>query len=522
VGTRAVPFTLTCLAALLLITAFVYTWRLGDAPRYLSADETHFALHGLQLANTGTDLSGRAHPIFFKIFDPLAAVDKMHVWYQPYLFYVLAGAFTIEPFSESSLRLPQALIGVLNVALMFLVARRIFRSPALALVAAFALAISPAHFLFSRKAGDDFLPLPFVLGWLLFVQRYLDARQPRDLIAAAGILGAGVFTYISCWLLLPVLAAATVVTVRPPWRLALGAAVAFAVPALVLLPLQQNLVQVLADLTSRYQVGASTVTRFDLYDRITLFWSYFNPSFLFFAGGGDLLMATSRAGVFLLPLAPLLLLGLVELIRRRTPAAMLIVIGFLATPLPIAVLLPEAPQSATGRILPMLVFGVLAAVAGVEMLWRRATAPARAVVIVLLTAKIAGFLLFRADYFGDYQNRAWQRFDPNATRDLIETIITLDRQQSVPAVLINDDGDNKGIRWRFYTAKHQRDDLWQRSRYFHVEDAPAVDGAPVTSLLLMQANDPRSARLLAAGCTKVATVLAVDGQPATDIFRRDR
>ena len=40
---------------------------------------------------------------------------------------------------------------------MFLVARRIFRSPALGLVAAFALAISPAHFLCSRKAGDEFV-----------------------------------------------------------------------------------------------------------------------------------------------------------------------------------------------------------------------------------------------------------------------------------------------------------------------------------------------------------------------------
>lgn len=518
-GTRTVPVTVTCLAGLLLVTAFVYTSRLGDAPPYLSADETHFALHGLQLARTGTDLSGRAHPVFFKIFDPLAAVDTMHVWYQPYLFYVLAGAFTVEPFNESAVRLPQALIGVLNVALMFLVARRMFRSPVLGLVAAFLLATSPAHFLFSRKTGDDFLPLPFILGWLLFVQRYLDAQRPRDLIAAAGILGAGVFTYISCWLLMPILAAATVVAVRPPRRLAVGAAVAFAAPALVMLPLQQNLVQVIADLTSRYQVSAVTVTRAGLYDRISLFWSYFNPSFLFFAGGGDLLMATSRAGVFLLPLAPLLVLGFVELMRRRTPAALLILIGFVATPLPIAVLLPEASQSATGRILPMLVFGVLAAVAGGEMLWRRATLPARALVLVLLTAKIAAFLLFRADYFGDYQNRAWRRFDPNATRNLIETIITLDRQQSVPAVLINDDDDNKGIRWRFYTARHHRDDLWERARYFQVDQLRET-AVPAGSVLVMQAADARQAKLLDAGYAKVATVRSVSGEPAVDVFRR--
>lgn len=508
-----------CLAALLLVTAIVYTSRLGAAPPYLSADETHFALHSRQLAAAGTDLTGRAHPIFFKIVDPLAAIDKMHVWYQPFLFYVLAGAFTVAPFSESSLRLPQALIGILNIALIFLVARRIFRSPALGLVAAFALALSPAHFLYSRKAGDDFCPVPFVLGWLLFVQRYLDARQPRDLIAAAGILGAGVFTYISCWLLFPVLAIATVLAVRPPWRLTVGAAVAFAGPALVLLPLQQNLVQVVADLTTRYQVGASTVTPVDLHDRITLFWSYFNPSFLFFAGGGDLLTATSQAGVFLLPLAPLVVLGLFELIRRRTPAAKLIVIGFLATPLPVAVLLPEAPQSSTGRVLPILVFGVLAAVAGVEMLWRRATVPARALAIVLMTAQVAGFLLFRADYLGDYQNRAWRRFDPNATRDVARLVIDLDRQSPLPMILLNDDGDNKGIRWLFYTTQRKRPDLWARSRYFTIDsfDPAAV---PEGSVVLMPADDRRDAKLLAAGYSKAAVATAVNGEPATNIFRR--
>ncbi|HYE87129.1 MAG TPA: glycosyltransferase family 39 protein [Vicinamibacterales bacterium] len=520
-GRRAVPFTLICLAALLLVITIVYTSRLGDAPPYLSGDETHFALHGLQLARTGTDLSGRAHPVFFKIFDPLAADDNMHVWYQPYLFYLLAGAFAVEPFNEAAVRLPQALIGVANVALMFLAARRIFRSPMLGLVAAFALAISPAHFLFSRKTGDDFLPVPFVLGWLLFVQRYVDARRPRDLIAAAGILGVGVFTYISCWLLLPALAAATVIAVRPPWRLAVGAAAAFAVPALVLLSLQENVVQVLADLTRRYQVSALTATPIDLYDRITLYWSYFNPSFLFFAGGADLLMATSQAGVFLLPLAPLLVLGLVELVRRRTAVAMLIVIGFLAVPLPVAVLLPEAPQASTGRILPMLVFGVLAAAAGIEMLWRRGTVPARAVVIVLLTANIAGFLLFRADYFGDYQHRAWRRFDPNATRDVMSAVIELDRQSPLPMILLHDDGDNKGIRWRFYTTQRNRADLWARSRYFQID---AFDPAtvPAGSVVLMPADDRRDARLLSSGYSKIAVVTAVSGEPATNVFRRDR
>jgi hypothetical protein len=169
----------------------------------------------------------------------------------------------------------------------------------------------------------------------------------------------------------------------------------------------------------------------------------------------------------------------------------------------------------------MLVFGALAAAAGVEMLWRRATVPARALVIVLLTAKIAGFLLFRADYFGDYQARAWRRFDPNATREVAGVVIDLDRRSPLPMILLNDDGDNKGIRWWFYTTKHDRGDLWERTRYFQV-DRLADTAAPPGSLFVIQAGDPRAAKLEAAGYTLVQTVVAVNGEPATSIFRRER
>jgi len=170
----------------------------------------------------------------------------------------------------------------------------------------------------------------------------------------------------------------------------------------------------------------------------------------------------------------------------------------------------------------MLVFGVLIACVGVEALWRRSTVAARGAVVLLLAAMPAQFIAFRSDYFADYQARSWARFDPNATRDVITSVIELDRQEPVTSVWLNDDGDDKSIRWLFYTLKHGRQDLWERTQYFRVEDAASVAAVPLRGLLMMHANDPRSNRLLEAGCSKVATILAVDSQPATDIFRRDR
>ena len=517
------------LAALLLATAVVYTTGLDSAQPYIAADEAHFAANASSLARLGTDLRGHRLPVFFHILDPLAEVDRMHAWYQPFLFYLIAIDFRLQPIDEWSLRLPVAAIGVANVLLMFLVGRRLFRSNSLGFLAAALLAMTPAHFLLSRMAADYLCPLPFVLGWLWLVLRYAERRRLADLVGAAFVLGCGLYTYIASWFVMPLLAALTLLVVRPPARVLLPTSAAFVVPSILLLPFQSTLGVVLNDVVGRYKLAASespslatSVMKFNLTERVALLWDYFNPSFLFFAGGNDLLMATSRAGVFLLPMAALIGWGIYELARRRSPESMLLLLGFIAAPLPIVVALPEAPHSSTGRALTMLVFGVLVACAGVEALWRRSTGAARGAVVLLMAAMPIQFIGFRSDYFANYQERSWARFDPNATRDVITTVMDLERQEAVPSVWLNDDGDDKSIRWLFYTLKHGRQDLWERTRYFRVDDAASVAAVPPRGLLIMHANDPRSDRLLAAGCSKVATVLAVDGQPATDIFRRHR
>src|SRR4029078_12020230 len=96
-------------------------------------------------------------------------------------------------------------IGVANVLLMFLVGRQLFRSSSLGLLAAAALAITPAHFLFSRMDADSLCPLPCVLTWLWLVLCFAEHRRLAHLIGAAFILGCGPYTYISSWFMMPLL-----------------------------------------------------------------------------------------------------------------------------------------------------------------------------------------------------------------------------------------------------------------------------------------------------------------------------
>src|SRR5262249_49104384 len=103
-------------------------------------------------------------------------------------------------------------------------------------------------------------------------------------------------------------------------------------------------------------------------DRLaSLYWSFFNPSFLFLSGDEQMIFSTRQAGVFLLPVALLLPLGLYHVATvRRTPIDVVLVLGFVTSPL-VATLVAES--AAIHRAAEMLPFGVLLATFGVVHLW---------------------------------------------------------------------------------------------------------------------------------------------------------
>ena len=76
------------------------------------------------------------------------------------------GLSKFVPLTEQSMRLPTAVIGMLDILLIYGVARRLFRRSRSGHAGGALLALSPAHFIFSRQALDYICPLPFVLGWL--------------------------------------------------------------------------------------------------------------------------------------------------------------------------------------------------------------------------------------------------------------------------------------------------------------------------------------------------------------------
>src|SRR4051812_34864737 len=102
-------------------------------------------------------------------------------------------------------------------------------------------------------------------------------------------------------------------------------------------------------------------------ERAGIYWSFLNPSFLFFTGDAQMPFSTRAVGVFLMPAAVLMIAGACFAIRRPSPAHLIVLLGFVTAPLA-AVLVPE--NSEIIRAGAMLPFGVLLATMGVEAFWQ--------------------------------------------------------------------------------------------------------------------------------------------------------
>lgn len=146
------------LVALLAASTTFYAFGLDRAPVYLGGDEAHFAIGGYAIATTGRNVNGDRLPLFFNLEDPLGDPVPMpwgDTWYHPYLFYLVALALKVLPFSEAAVRVPNAIIGGLVTPwLIFAAARRMRFGFSGSIAAAAAVVLAPTHFILSREALD--------------------------------------------------------------------------------------------------------------------------------------------------------------------------------------------------------------------------------------------------------------------------------------------------------------------------------------------------------------------------------
>lgn len=517
---RSERLAFAALAAVVLVAAVLYFRGLETAPINVSTDEARFAVQAHALATTGRDVHGNRLPLFFLITNPLIANHSSVAWWQPTLFYMLAGVYRVVPLSAASTRLPIVCLALVNLVLIFFVARALFSNAWYGVLAAALLAMTPAHFILGRQAADYFCPLPIALVWIWCVTKCRHTGSTWTAGLTGLVLGVGLYSYITSWMVMPAYLVVTLgVLWSKPLKMKAALLAGFSIPLLPLAVWLWSHPEMPRDIFANYKV----VTSLRIAERASLYWDYFNPSYLFFSGGSNLMWATRKAGIFPLAMAVLLPCGLWSIWKRGVPIFWIIVAAFLFAPAPIVAALPEAPQYATARHLLAVPYGVLIGIAGLQWLVTEGAGIGRVVAALLMLAVPVQFTMFVADYFSDYQLRSAFWTDAMNMRRVTEEAIAVDTSQPAPAVYLSEEDldEDKVIKWRFHLIAKDRTDLWARTKYLSRGHGGASDVLP-GSLYVLRTNNSELNSLVAGGAWRaMAEVSDVNGTPVATILRRN-
>lgn len=173
--------------AIVVLSMVLNLVALDKAPAGVTADEIQQGYTGYSLLKTGRDEWGDLLPI-----NPRGFGD-----YKPPLYSYLTIPFiALLGLDITAVRLPAAIAGVISVGLVYFLAKELFKSEKVGLLASFFLAISSWHVYFSRFAWESNVGL---MLFLLGATSFLYARKERSylIIISALAFGLSLFSYHS-------------------------------------------------------------------------------------------------------------------------------------------------------------------------------------------------------------------------------------------------------------------------------------------------------------------------------------
>ncbi|MGA2910195.1 MAG: glycosyltransferase family 39 protein [Candidatus Microgenomates bacterium] len=181
------------LFAILVGAAFLRIYKLDQIPPSLNWDEVDAGYNAYTIANWGVDEWGHKFPLVFQSF-----YDDKH----PVHIYIDAVFVKFIGPSDFSTRFPSAVFGVLGVAVIFFLAKSLFKKDLPAYLAAIFLAISPYHLQFSRGLWEvNFAFFFFIFGLLFF---YLGKEKNHWYFPLAFLgFGLSLYSYQSSIVVVP-------------------------------------------------------------------------------------------------------------------------------------------------------------------------------------------------------------------------------------------------------------------------------------------------------------------------------
>src|SRR3989344_4077756 len=162
------------LIAIITLGFITRFYLLGKAPAGLYLDEAAQGYNAYSILKTGKDEFGKSFPIVFRSFADFKT---------PVYIYLIAPLIPIFGLSPFTVRFPSFFFSTLTIPLLYFLIRKLSAPPAVAIICALMLAISPWHILFGRADFEANIALFFLL--LAIYAFYSALRKPFLLILAA-------------------------------------------------------------------------------------------------------------------------------------------------------------------------------------------------------------------------------------------------------------------------------------------------------------------------------------------------
>jgi 4-amino-4-deoxy-L-arabinose transferase-like glycosyltransferase len=360
---------------ILVLAAFLRLCKLDSLPISLFGDEIDVGYHAWSLITTGKDYMGNLLPTY---------IQSLAEWRAPFLMYITAPFVGILGPTPLAIRLPVALLGIVNVYLVYLLSKKLFKKKYLALFSTLILALTPWHIHYSRAAFESTLLLTLLLSGTLF---FIKKRYPLSILSFILTF----YTYSTANLFTPLLFISLFLIYRPPiLNLFKRSFTFFALSLILLLPITYHLT--LGQAVGRFKLVSVFQDQeliYDIVNQRTAAWvdqnalteklfhnkaisytgkvgsnylSAFSPQFLFISGDPNFRHSISRFGELLWVTVPFLVFGFIGLVKNiKNKENKLVLVWLLLAPIPSA-LTSDGAMHATRLILmlpPLVIISAL-------------------------------------------------------------------------------------------------------------------------------------------------------------------
>lgn len=328
---------------LLICFLFLFTrlYKINDIPPSVYWDEASIGYNAYSIAETGKDEWGRRYPLDFEAFGEYKL---------PVYIYTTALSVKLLGLNELAVRLPAVLFSLGVILMSFLLAEKLTKNTKVGLLTAFFLTISQWFLIVSRTGFEATAGLLFFTAGIYF---FISAMEGRKRFLVLGMISfiLTLYSYNSFLIITPVTTFILAAIYFKQLCSYIRKNIILSIFCLLILIAGGIGIigSITSDRTARLdEVGISGAYNHRKYQTLftvaSNYFSHFNPRFLFLAGDGNGRIQQPGFGQINLIYLPLLVLGVIYILRKRKKELILILVLLLLAPIP-ASITRESPHA---------------------------------------------------------------------------------------------------------------------------------------------------------------------------------